>query len=77
MVLTEPPPRPLRWKFRDTSIARQTRITEFARQTPQATPQILPDDQRDWTRPVDLTICRKGFLLRTDQIENREIVRRS
>ena len=77
MVLVEPPPRPLRWKFRDTSIARQTRITEFARQTPQATPQILPDDQRDWTRPVDLTICRKGFLLRTDRIENREIVRRS
>ncbi len=80
MVLLEKPAKPVWWKFRDKSAGgRQTSILDYARRnvTQGSMAQIAPDDEHDWSPPVELTLCRKGFLIRTDKVENREIVRRS
>ena len=38
--------------------------------------QIVPDNQREWSPPKQLSLCRKGFLVRTNVPENRELVER-
>ena len=67
---------------------RQTTLTQFANvrvgSVPSPTPtplqrsaaQLVPDEQRDWVPPKHLVLTRKGFLVRTDVPENREIVAR-
>lgn len=82
MVLLAPPSLPKRWQFKEKpafGTLRQTFLTQFTKHdTPiqRSNAQILPDDQREWTAPKGITLCRKGFLIPTQLPENREIVRR-
>lgn len=38
--------------------------------------QVANDEEREWTPPVGVILCRKGFLIPTKPPENRELVKR-
>ena len=79
MVLENEPERP-KWKFREPNTYQQMTLDQFpgvslsAGRT--ATTSTLADEQIQWQAPVDVTLVRKGFLVRTNAPQNAEIVRR-